>query len=93
LVITALTSIALASRLSAGLKIVMSPVPAGMPTCGQAERIAVMPAPPPEESISPVLLQAPSGERDRSGNGELARPRWKPFQTHGTYGGPKRRAP
>jgi hypothetical protein len=43
LVITAVTSSALWSRLAAGLNSVTSPVPIGMATAGQAERMAVMP--------------------------------------------------
>src|SRR5690349_14928817 len=43
LVMLATTSIALASRLLAGLNKVMSPVAAGIATAGQAERVAVMP--------------------------------------------------
>ena len=39
LVIVAVTSIAAASVRFAGLNKVMSPVAAGMPTCGQAERV------------------------------------------------------
>jgi hypothetical protein len=40
----ATTSIALASRLFAGLKSVMSPVDAGIATDGQAVRVVMMPA-------------------------------------------------
>jgi hypothetical protein len=56
LVITAVTSIALASRLVGELNRVTSPVCAATPTRGQAERTWVM----PPSAISPVLAHPAS---------------------------------
>src|SRR5579884_212098 len=57
LVIAAVTSIALESRLSGGLKSVMSPVPVGIPAIGQSLRTAYTP-PPLSAVMSPAWRQA-----------------------------------
>ena len=61
-VMLATTSIALASRLVAGLKRVMSPVPAGMATVGQAERVV----------MTPRLVSSPSRLHPRSASDRRA---------------------
>jgi hypothetical protein len=63
LVMCATTSIALASRLPAGLNKVMSPVAAGIATDGQAVRVAVMPL----VVISPSDAQPSSASDKRTG--------------------------
>jgi hypothetical protein len=86
LLIVATASIALAVRLAGGSNKVTSPVPAGTATVGQADRTAVMPAPPRETSISPVRAQPAASRRTSAAANE----RWR--VTRGGFTGVSRQS-